>query len=152
MLQLSDLPVSIGISHNILLARLATRKAKPAGSFHLQLADLQKFINNMQVDDLHGFGRSTREKALERLGVSTLGELARKPKSVLCDALGKSTGETLYNAVRGVDHRKLESDKPRKSVSAEINVCLRCCLYTVNYLFTDVCVFEIHSMASGLKP
>ena len=105
-----------------MLARLATGKAKPSGSFHLKLPDLQKFIVHMQVDDLHGFGRATREKAIEKLGVSTLGELSRKPKSVLCDALGKTTGETLYNAVRGIDNRKLESDKPRKSVSAEINV------------------------------
>lgn len=114
--------VSIGVSHNIMLARLATRKAKPAGSFHLKLSDLQKFINNMQIDELHGFGPAIREKTQEKLGVTTLGELSRKPKSVLCDALGKTTGETLYNAMRGVDHRKLESDKPRKSVSAEINV------------------------------
>jgi len=38
------------------------------------------------------------------------------------DALGKGTGEILYNAVRGIDEKKLESDKPRKSVSCEINV------------------------------
>lgn len=114
--------VSIGVSHNIMLARLATRKAKPAGSFHLKLSDLQKYINNMQIDELHGFGPAIREKTQEKLGVTTLGELSRKPKSVLCDALGKTTGETLYNAMRGVDHRRLESDKPRKSVSAEINV------------------------------
>jgi DNA repair protein REV1 len=31
-------------------------------------------------------------------------------------------GETLYDAIRGVDARKLESDKPRKSVSCDINV------------------------------
>lgn len=105
-----------------MLARLATRQAKPNGSFHLKLSNLQKYIDHMQVDDLHGFGRATREKALKCLGVSTLGELAKKPKSALCDALGKTTGETLYNAVRGIDNRKLESDKPRKSVSAEINV------------------------------
>ena len=40
------------------------------------------------------------------------------------DALGKGTGETLYKAVRGIDEKKLESDKPRKSVSCEINVRL----------------------------
>ena len=54
--------------------------------------------------------------------MSTLGELAKKSKSTLISALGKSTGETLYNAVRGIDDKKLESDKPRKSVSCEINV------------------------------
>ena len=54
--------------------------------------------------------------------MSTLGELAKKSKGTLISALGKSTGETLYNAVRGIDDKKLESDKPRKSVSCEINV------------------------------
>jgi len=38
------------------------------------------------------------------------------------DALGKGTGEILYKAIRGIDEKKLESDKPRKSVSCEINV------------------------------
>ena len=105
-----------------MLARLATRKAKPAGSYHLRLNDLQKHIENICVDELHGFGRAAREKVLERLGVATLGELAKKPRSVLCDVFGKTMGSTLYDACRGIDHRKLESDKPRKSVSAEINV------------------------------
>ena len=36
-------------------------------------------------------------------GVSTLGELAKRSKGTLISALGKSTGETLYNAVHGVD-------------------------------------------------
>jgi DNA repair protein REV1 len=71
---------------------------------------------------LHGFGHSTRQKASEKLGVTKLGELASKSKSVLCDALGKATGETLYKAIRGIDDRKLESDKPRKSVSCDITV------------------------------
>jgi hypothetical protein len=47
----------------------------------------------------------------------------KKPKSILCDALGKGTGEMLYNALRGVDERRLASDKPRKSVSCDINAC-----------------------------
>ena len=112
-----------------MLARLATRKAKPAGSFHLKLPDLQRYIEHMQVDELHGFGHSTRVKILEKLGVTTLGELAKKPKSILCDTLGKVTGETLYNAIRGIDGNKLESDKPRKSVSAEINVSITSIFY-----------------------
>ena len=46
----------------------------------------------------------------------------KKSKGVLCDALGKGTGEILYNALRGVGERRLASDKPRKSVSCDINV------------------------------
>ncbi|KAI0046939.1 DNA repair protein [Auriscalpium vulgare] len=117
--------VSIGIAHNIMLARLATRKAKPAGSYYLRPSMLPDLIPTLDIKDLHGFGWSTRDKAQDKLGATNLGVLAKKSKAVLCDALGKGTGETLYNAIRGVDERKLESDKPRKSVSCEINYGIR---------------------------
>ncbi len=117
--------VSIGISHNILLSRLATRKAKPAGSYHLMEVDAQAFIAPLTISDLHGFGRSAKEKAVEKLGTACLGELANKSRAALCDALGKATGDTLYNAIRGIDDKILESDKPRKSVSCEINYGIR---------------------------
>lgn len=47
-----------------------------------------------------------------------------KSKGVLCEALGKGMGETLYNLIRGVDGTKLESCKERKSVSCDITVGL----------------------------
>lgn len=117
--------VSIGISHNILLARLATRRAKPASSYHLLADDVSSFLAPLEIDDLHGFGYKHHQKAQEKLGTTILGELAKKSKGVLCEALGKGTGETLYKALRGVDEKKLESDKPRKSVSCEINYGIR---------------------------
>ncbi|GLB35539.1 putative impB/mucB/samB family protein [Lyophyllum shimeji] len=117
--------VSIGISHNILLARLATRHAKPAGSYHLVPEEVANFLAPLTVSDLHGFGSSAKQKAQEKLGTAILGELMDKSRATLCDALGKATGETLYNALRGIDDKKLESDKPRKSVSCDINYGIR---------------------------
>ena len=114
--------MSIGISWNIILSRIASRKAKPANSFLLVPEDLRSILDPLDIKDLHGFGSSTKQKAVEKLGTSSLGELMQKPKGVLLDALGKGTGEMLYNALRGVDERKLASDKPRKSVSCDINV------------------------------
>jgi len=105
-----------------MLARLATRRAKPAGSFHLLPAAFPDLLPTLDIQDLHGFGRAAREKAYEKFGTSNLGELAGRSKAALCDVLGRLMGETLYNAIRGVDERKLESDKPRKSVSCDINV------------------------------
>lgn len=119
---LTSCTASIGIAPNIMLARLATKHAKPAGSFHLHPTVFTDLLPTLDIQDLHGFGRATREKAEEKFGTSNLGELEGRSKAVLCEALGKSTGETLYNAIRGVDERKLESDKPRKSVSCDINV------------------------------
>jgi len=105
-----------------MLARLATKKAKPAGSFHLVPGDVRTIMDPLDIKDLHGFGHSIRQKAEEKLGATKLGDLVKKSKSILCDALGKGTGETLYNALRGIDDKVLTSDKPRKSVSCEINV------------------------------
>ena len=105
-----------------MLSRLATRKAKPGGSYHLLPEDLDAFLEPLDISDLWGFGHSTKQKAQEKLGVTSLGELKKRSKGVLMEALGNSTGETLYNALRGIDHRQLESDKPRKSVSCDITV------------------------------
>ena len=119
--------VSIGIASNIMLARLASRRAKPAGSFHLRAEDVAEFLAPLDIDDLHGFGHSARQKAADKLGATNLGELMTKSKATLCEALGKGMGETLYKALRGIDERRLESDKPRKSVSCDINVSLVLC-------------------------
>ncbi|KAI9433918.1 DNA repair protein [Lactarius indigo] len=100
---------SIGIAPNIMLARLATRHLLP----------------DLDIQDLHGFGRAARDKASEKLGTTNLGELAGRSKAALCDALGNAMGETLYNSIRGMDDRELESDKPRKSVSCDINYGIR---------------------------
>ncbi|KAJ7067047.1 hypothetical protein C8F01DRAFT_1120105 [Mycena amicta] len=105
--QATQCEISIGISHNVLLARLATRRAKPAGSLHLFPQDIPEL---------------TRDKALEKLGSTALKDLAKKSRAALSDALGPKTGEKLYNAIRGIDDTTLVSDKQPQSVSAELNV------------------------------
>lgn len=140
--------VSIGIAENIQLARLATRRAKPAGLFHLKNEDVQRVLEPLDIDDLHGFGHSTRQKAREKLGATNLGELMIRSKAQLCEALGKGTGETLYKALRGIDDRKLESDKPRKSVSCDINV--RFSFFLLDSL-ADKTVLRTCSMVSDLR-
>ncbi|KAJ7700870.1 hypothetical protein B0H17DRAFT_1046884 [Mycena rosella] len=117
--------ISIGIAHNVLLARLATRRAKPAGALHLRPSDVPGLIATLEITDLWGFAHSHRDKAREKLGSTALSELAKKSRTVLSDALGKKTGETLYNAIRGIDDTELRSDKQRKSVSAEISYGIR---------------------------
>ncbi|KAK0473587.1 hypothetical protein IW261DRAFT_1503671 [Armillaria novae-zelandiae] len=109
----TECEISIGISHNILLARLATRRAKPAGSYRLLQDDVAEFMAPLDISSLHGFGYSAKQKVIDKFGVSTLGDLASKSKATLCEVLGKGTGETLYNCSSG------------KSVSCEINYGIR---------------------------
>ena len=60
-------PASVGISHNILLARLANRRAKPNGQYLLPLEDVPAFLSELSVDDLPGVGWSLTEKLKSEL-------------------------------------------------------------------------------------
>jgi DNA repair protein REV1 len=114
--------ISIGIGSNILLARFATKRAKPASSFHLHDTDAEEFLAPLPIDLIWGVGWSMRKKAEEKLGIRTIGELATKSKTALTAVFGPKTGEMLWGAARGLSDQKIESSKKRKSVSAEINV------------------------------
>ena len=105
-----------------MLARLATKRAKPAGSYYLGIADAPAHVAELDVVDLHGFASAVRDKAIASFGTSKLRDLARESKSALQQALGDKSGDRVWNAIRGIDDRVLESDKPRKSVSADVNV------------------------------
>ncbi|ODO08076.1 hypothetical protein I350_03659 [Cryptococcus amylolentus CBS 6273] len=117
--------VSIGIAHNILLARLATRHAKPAGVHHLQPTQVSAFIETLPIDDFPSIGHSTKSKIEAAFGTTIAGELMGITKSRWRGVLGEKTGEMVHGFLRGVDGRKLEADKVRKSVSAEMNYGIR---------------------------
>jgi DNA repair protein REV1 len=114
--------VSIGISHNILLAKLATRRAKPAGVFHLQTPDVPPFLAALDVEDFPSVGYSIKSKIEENFGTTTCGDLLEHSKGAFQKVLGPKTGEMVYGYLRGVDEKKLEPHKERKSISAEMNV------------------------------
>lgn len=82
------------------------------------------FMAELEVGDLPNFGWSNEKKIREKFGTTNCGELLSKPKGVLQALLGNKTGESLYNFIRGIDKRKLEPHKERKSVSAEVNASL----------------------------
>ncbi|QRW26746.1 DNA repair protein REV1 [Rhizoctonia solani] len=117
--------VSVGIGPNIMLARLATKRAKPAGSFYLSIDDAPAHLAELDIVNIHGFAGAVQDKALARFGTSKLGDLAKQSKIALQQALGDKSGERIWNAIRGIDDRVLESDKPRKSVSADVNYGIR---------------------------
>jgi DNA repair protein REV1 len=118
-------PASIGISHNTLLARLASRKAKPANAFHLTPDLVPSFLDPLSVDDLPGIGWSTRSKLEEDLKVTTVGGLLKVRQSELVRVLGEKQGRKFADFARGVDDRELDVGKARQSVSTEVNYGIR---------------------------
>ncbi|XP_006496217.2 DNA repair protein REV1 isoform X2 [Mus musculus] len=115
---------SVGIGSNILLARMATKKAKPDGQYHLQPDEVDDFIRGQLVTNLPGVGRSMESK-LASLGIKTCGDLQCLTMAKLQKEFGPKTGQMLYRFCRGLDDRPVRTEKERKSVSAEINYGIR---------------------------
>ncbi|KFO25156.1 DNA repair protein REV1 isoform X1 [Fukomys damarensis] len=115
---------SVGIGSNILLARMATRKAKPDGQYHLKPEEVDDFIRDQPVANLPGVGR-TMESKLTSLGIKTCGDLQHMTMAKLQKEFGPKIGQTLYRFCRGLDDRLVRSEKERKSISADINYGIR---------------------------
>ncbi|XP_074551111.1 DNA repair protein REV1 [Halichoeres trimaculatus] len=115
---------SVGMGCNILLARLATRKAKPEGQFFLKSEEVDDFIRDLPVTSLPGVGPVMGRK-LAAMGVRTCGDLQQVSLSQLQKKFGPRTGQTLFRFCRGLDDRPVRYEKERKSVSAEMNYNIR---------------------------
>ncbi|KAG7220961.1 hypothetical protein INR49_010210 [Caranx melampygus] len=115
---------SVGMGSNILLARLATRRAKPDGQYFLKSEDVDDFIRDLPVTSLPGVGPVMGRK-LAAIGVRSCGDLQQVPLSQLQKKFGPRTGQTLFRFCRGLDDRPVRYEKERKTVSAEMNYNIR---------------------------
>ena len=116
--------VSVGIGGNILQAKVALRRAKPAGQFQLRPEDVLDVIGELTVEQLPGVAYSLSGK-LEELGVKFVKDIRDISKERLVSALGPKTGERLAEYARGIDKTEVGVQPPRKSVSAEVNWGIR---------------------------
>ncbi|KAG6001911.1 hypothetical protein E4U21_003661 [Claviceps maximensis] len=116
--------VSVGIGGNVLQAKVALRKAKPAGQFQLKPEDVLAVIGELTVEQLPGVAHSIGGK-LEELGVKFVKDIRAVSKEQLASALGPKTGEKLADYARGIDRVEVGEQPPRKSVSAEVNWGIR---------------------------
>ncbi|KAK5990856.1 DNA repair protein rev1 [Cladobotryum mycophilum] len=116
--------VSVGIGGNILQAKVAMRKAKPAGQYRLKPEDVLDVIGELKVEQLPGVAYSINGK-LEELGVKLVKDIRDVPRERLSAALGPKTSEKLIDYSRGIDRTEVGEQPPRKSVSAEVNWGIR---------------------------
>ena len=116
--------VSVGIGGNILLAKVALRKAKPAGQYHIKPEEILDFIGDLTVQELPGVAFSIGGK-LEEIGVRFVKDVRSLTKERLMSTLGPKTGEKIWDYSRGIDKVEVGEQVIRKSVSAEVNWGIR---------------------------
>ncbi|KAL8956247.1 MAG: hypothetical protein Q9193_006177, partial [Seirophora villosa] len=122
--QMTGCEVSVGIGGNILLAKLALRKAKPAGQYQVRPDDVLDFVGAVTVQELPGVAFSIGGK-LEEIGVKYVKDVRELTKERLINTLGPKTGEKIWDYSRGIDRVEVGEQAIRKSVSAEVNWGIR---------------------------
>ncbi|GMS89156.1 hypothetical protein PENTCL1PPCAC_11331 [Pristionchus entomophagus] len=119
-------PASVGIGPNPLVARLATRLAKPDGVKWIQEREVEEFVANQKVSDLPGVGYSTLNKLSEIGGAEMkCGDMRKYEERELEVIVGKKTSHLLYRMIRGIDKSEVVVERVRKSVSCDINYGIR---------------------------
>src|ERR1700691_2515353 len=123
-----SLDCAVGIGRSKMIAKLASRAAKPRvsragllpgpGVVAIAPATELDFLHGHQVEALWGVGRATATR-LHELGVRTVGDLAAIPPETLVRRIGKASGLHLSALARGDDPSPVTPDRPAKSIGHE---------------------------------
>lgn len=111
------LTLSIGISYNKFLAKLASDWNKPNGIKEITKEMIPDILLPLSISKVHGLGKISVAK-LNNMGIYYIKDLYNMPKEFYLEYLGKS-GIDIYNRIRGIDNRKVEVVRERKSVGKE---------------------------------
>lgn len=127
-----QLPCSIGIASNKLVAKIATEVGKAIALKRIKAQGLAEppnavtvvgfgeeaqFLSPLPADMLWGVGPKT-SKRLSELGIHTIGDIAKWPESEMIRLFGEN-GRELARHARGIDDRPVATEHETKSISQE---------------------------------
>lgn len=120
VLKKEGLTLSVGISYNKFLAKIASDWNKPNGIKIIERKMVPKILFDLPINKVHGLG-SKSVKKLNNIGVFNIEQLHELSKEFMIEYLGKM-GAEVYNRIRGVDNREINIFRERKSVGREITL------------------------------
>jgi DNA polymerase-4 len=112
------LTITVGIARTKFLAKVASGVAKPDGMLLVPPDGELSFLHPLPVERLWGVGPATARKLHERR-ISTVGEVARLPETVLVTILGRAVGRHLYALAHNRDPRPVVAGRRRRSIGSQ---------------------------------
>jgi DNA polymerase-4 len=109
--------ISVGISYNKFLAKLASDWNKPDGIKEITENMIPEILKPLKVRQIHGIGEISAKK-LNSLGIFYVEDLLNYSKINLKSFLG-NVGEDIYDRIRGNDNRSLKEEVKNKSYGTE---------------------------------
>ncbi|KAF3794298.1 DNA repair protein [Nymphaea thermarum] len=115
---------SAGISLNMLMARLATRRAKPNGQYYISGEKVDDYLADLPIKELPGIGHALAEK-LNDQNIQSCGQLRILSKETLRREFGTKTGEMLWHSSRGIDDREVQMTQVCEVISSSDGTTLQ---------------------------
>lgn len=120
-----QLPCSLGVSTNKLVAKIANNMGKarakgdtpPNAVEVVEVGKEAEYLSRLPIEELFGVGPRTAER-LHQIRVRTIGDLTRIPETQLVAMFGKF-GHDLYQRSRGIDERAVTTEHETKSIGRE---------------------------------
>jgi DNA polymerase IV len=109
--------VSVGLSCNKFLAKIASDLDKPRGFAALDQDEAREMLAERPVGFIYGVGPASQEKLVQR-GYRLIADLQRAEVNELMKQFG-GEGQRLWRLARGMDDRRVVPDRGAKNISAE---------------------------------
>jgi DNA polymerase-4 len=112
-----QITVSVGLSGNKFLAKLASELDKPRGFAVIGMAEAKSFLRDKKIGIMRGAGKVMQAR-LERDGIVTIGQLQDADPKQLAERYG-ATGLWLYRMANAQDSRRVDPSGEMKTISSE---------------------------------
>jgi DNA polymerase IV len=113
----SRLPISMALSVNKLVSKVATAEFKPNAQKQIVAGDEKNFLAPLAIEKIPMVGKQT-SAFLYDMGVRTVATLRDMPMKFLVSAFGKN-GISLWNKAHGIDNSPVVPYSEQKSISTE---------------------------------
>jgi DNA polymerase-4 len=113
----SGLPISMAMSVNKLVSKVATAEFKPNAQQQIPAGEEKDFLAPLSIEKIPMIGKQTSAFLFD-MGVRTVATLREMPLKFLISAFGKN-GISLWNKAHGIDHSPVVPYSEQKSISTE---------------------------------
>ena len=113
----SGLPISMGLSVNKTVSKIATGEAKPNGELEVPGERVHNFLNPLSIKKIPMIGDKVYH-LLRSMGVDTIETLSHIPPEMVEKVLGKN-GMVIWKKANGIDPTPVKPYSERKSIGSE---------------------------------
>lgn len=123
ILEKTDIPVSIGLSHSKILAKLASDKAKKTGGiFKIGKNDIMSVLAKTEIEEVCGIGRANA-LTMKRNGILLASEFIQKEDGWIKSKLGLNGVELRHELLGECISRVSNKYEPPKSIQRTSVIC-----------------------------